>query len=219
MAILEIPKVIKTGLLRINSLTNEQFQELQSALENLPPKIKQGTIFDYADLKIETIEQNVVTSIRDALYPVYIAQGTTDRAVSRFVDDIIESLEEEITQKEDITNLRERLTRLFDLERPKLIAKAHDVLIGQKPTYSEGRIFTDLRPVFADDIETTPQAAVIVQVLRITYYKDRIPKEFVVALDTKDIQELINTLERAKKKAETLRSVISSDEMKIIDVV
>jgi hypothetical protein len=220
MAILAIPEFIKVGLLGITSLTDEQFQELCSVLENLPLRIKQGTIFDYTELEIRSIPPNDVGSIQDALFPIYIAQGTTDRAASTYISDIIETLQEDEETSEDaIARLKERLTRLLELERPKLIAKANDVLTGQKPTYLSGRVFTDIRSVFTDDIEQSPQAAVVVQVLRLSYYKDRTPREFTIALDGKDVQQLIDILERAKKKAETLRSVIASANMNFIDIV
>lgn len=220
MAILVIPEFIKVGLLSISSLTDEQFQELCSVLENLPLRIREGTIFDYSELDIRSIPPSEVSSIQDALFPIYIAQGTTDRAASTYVSDIVETLQEDETTPEDaIARLRERLTHLLGLERPKLIAKANDVLTGQKPTYSAGRVFTDIRSVFADDLEQSPQAAVIVHMLRLTYYKDRIPREFVIALDVKDVQRLIDTLERAKKKAETIRSIIASANMNLIDIV
>jgi hypothetical protein len=225
MAQLRIPPTFKEGLLQIATLTNEQFQELYTALENLPLRIEHHYIFDYKGLEIVTIPPDKLESIRDVLFPIYLAKETTGISSTLYVNDIVETLRQaeqdsEWTRSEDSVNgFKERLIRLLDIERPKLIAKANNVLTGHTPYYIKGRILTDIRPVFMDKVENPPQAAVLVHVLRIDYMKDDTEREFVVALDTKDIQLLIDVLERAKKKTGTLNSIISSANMDPIDIV
>ena len=224
MAKLAIPRSIRTGLLRIGSLTDEQFKELYSALERLPLRINQRTIFDYDGLDIKAISADDLDSIQEALFPIYVAQGTTNTLVSTYADDIIASLQEaELDSdgqrsQEAISAFKERFKRLLAIERPKLIAKAHDVLTGQKPTYLKSRIFTDIRPVFMDEVQTAPGSAVIIHMLRINYYMDDREHQFVVALDTNDVQQLIATLERARNKTETLNSIVAAANLKLIDV-
>lgn len=224
MAKLDVPGPVRMGLLRIASLTDEQFQGLASSLDNLPLKIMQRGVFDYEALKSTVISSDDLSYIRQALFPLYLAQGRIDVPINTYADDIAQSLQVEPQTNEqpisgETTNrLKERLRHLLSLERPRLISKARDVLTGQTPAYSDGRIFTDIRPVFTEDIEAFPQFAVLVHVLKIDYYKDGDEREFVVALDAKDIQKLIDLLERAKKKSETVRSVTSSAGLSIIDI-
>ena len=71
-------------------------------------------------------------------------------------------------------------------------------------------------PCFGEDAELPPEAAVVIHMLNIDHGERR---NFAVALDTKDVQVLIDALERAKKKTENLKSVIASTGMTYIDVV
>jgi hypothetical protein len=78
---------------------------------------------------------------------------------------------------------------------------------------------SDIRPVFSDDVEEAPTVAVIVHMLKIVYYQAGERREFVVAMDTKDIQLLIDTCDRAAKKTKGLETVIESANMAYIEVV
>ncbi len=70
-------------------------------------------------------------------------------------------------------------------------------------------MLTDIRPVFGVRPEA-PQAAVIVHNLRIHYHQGGAHRDFLVTMDSQDIQDLIDTLERAKVKAENLKVVLAT---------
>lgn len=225
MAKLRIPQPIKTGLSHIALLTEEQFQELYSAFENMPLRIKRIYIFDDSDIRLSTIPVDAYAAIKEALFPLYVGLQGIDVPDSTYASDIADSLKEEndrlewVNSEEVFNRFKERLTRLLSIDRLKLIAKTNDVITQNARTYTRARIISDIRPVFGEDLENLPQVAVIVHLLKISYIKDDEGQEFVVALDTSDIQQLIDTLERAKQKTERLNSLISLANMTTAEIV
>ncbi len=223
MARLNIPTPIKAGLAYIAELTEEQYKELHSALENIPLRIPQDRIFDDSSFQLSTIPSDKLSLVKDALFPLYISQQGSSIPLSSIINEIAESLreqnEDESERSEEfIGRFKERLNDLLGIDRAKLIVKSNDILRENARTYGTARILSDIRPVFGENIDQPPQSAVIVHMLKISYFKDQEQREFVVALDTKDIQQLIDTLERAKKKTETLNSLASLANMTPIEI-
>lgn len=225
MASLSIPEPLLVGLMKIGTLSNESFRELLSALKNIPLKIRQHRIFEDWPLKLETLPQKDAKAIKDAIIPLYVGRASGQVPVSNYVDDIADALKEArggvewIQSEEVLSKFKERLSQLLSIDSLQLIAKAHDVLIEHAHTFSTARIISDIRPVYGDKAEEPPRAAVLVHMLNLTYFSSGERQEFIVALDTKDIHYLMDMLERAKTKTESLKAVIASTNMTYMDVV
>ena len=67
-------------------------------------------------------------------------------------------------------------------------------------------------------MDEPPAAAVLVHMLNITYYNARRRERFAVALDQKDLDKMIDVLERARAKEKTLRSMIKAQDVSYIEV-
>jgi hypothetical protein len=94
--------------------------------------------------------------------------------------------------------------------------KAMDVVLDHSHVFFHAKILTDIRPVFntkGDSID----AAVIVHNLRIHYEEDSDHKDFYVALDTSDIQELREVLDRADTKAKCLQGLVKKSGVSYLD--
>ncbi|MGI9104708.1 MAG: hypothetical protein ACR2G4_00510 [Pyrinomonadaceae bacterium] len=226
MASLSIPKQIASGLTSIATLPEEPFQELLSALDGIPLKIKQHGVFDDSSLSLKTIPPDELKEIKEALFPLIAGQSTSTTPVSDYVDSIADSLKESDEEdvgwahsNETLNRFKERLTRLFSVESLRLIGKARNVLFRHAQTFSSARIVSDIRPVFKEEAEEPPVAAVIVHMLNIVYHSSGERKEFVVALDTTDIHLMMDSLKRAEKKTKSLESTIASTNMTYIEVV
>ncbi|HEX8140687.1 MAG TPA: hypothetical protein VF544_24185 [Pyrinomonadaceae bacterium] len=226
MASLNIPAQVANGLSIIANLKDESFQELLSGLENIPLRIRQQIIFDDSGLNLETIPYDEAKAIKEAIFPLYLGRSTASVPTPTFVDDIIQSLIEgrakdsEWAHSEEILNrFRERLNKVLNIDRLNVISKAYDVLTEHAQTYSKARVLSDIRPVFGESIQGDPPSAVIVHMLNISYFQAGERHEFIVALDTKDVQQLMETLKRAEEKDKCLQSVISSTNMTFIEVV
>jgi hypothetical protein len=120
--------------------------------------------------------------------------------------------------EEMVGTLRHRAKKILDVESLHLIAKAHSVLLEHSCTYSSARIVSDIRTVFGDDISSQPEAAVIVHMLNIVYFNARRREISSIAMDEKDIDQLIAVLERARTKSKSLRETIEKSGVKYVGV-
>jgi hypothetical protein len=225
MASYSIPKQIFTGFTIIATMPEEAFNEFTSALNNIPPKILQHRVVDLSVVKTNTLSPEDTKAINDALAPLYRSMRGGDVEPSQYAKDIADSIKEEsrddaawVQSEEQLARFKERLIQLLTTPSLQLIAKAHDVLLEHSQTFSSARIISDIRPVFGSDVDKQPVAAVIVHMLNLQFYQDGKSREFIVALDTKDIQDLLDVCERAKKKTDRLRAVIASTDMTYIEV-
>jgi len=224
MASLSIPDRVVAGFHKIATLSEDSFKELLSALQSLPLRIHQHAVFDESLIEPPGIPSEDVEVIRDALFPLYRGRGGSQVPAQKYADDIAAGLSESgeadwIKDGELLRTFKERLVRLLSVNAPQLIAKAHDVLLEHAKTFSSLRIVSDIRPVFGDNVEETPTAAVLVHMLKLVYYESGERREFVVAMDTKDIQAITEACDRAAKKTKSLESVIASTNMTYIEVV
>ena len=218
MALIRMPDPVVTGLKSLATLNDEQFQELHLAFESIPLRIRQPVVFDDPETKPTTIPPADFSSIKLAVFPLFVSVATVPVPLSEYASDIAKSVSEHGEPLSDdlLRQLSERLNRLFAISSIQVVAKAYDVLTEHGCTFSSARVLTDVRPVFGEDVEQAPGSAVIVHMLNIDHGAE---ENFVVALDITDIQKLIEILERAKKKAESLKSVIASTGVIYIDVV
>ena len=226
MATFSIPRPVIVGLTEIATLPDESFQELPSAFEGIPLRIRQHRVFDDSTFKLESVSEDEAKGIKEALLPLYSGLATGKVSVETYVNDITTSLGdtdhadlEWLHSEETVSRFKGRLIQLLSIKSLRLIATAHDVLLEHAQTFSSARILSDIRPVFGDAIEDSPEAAVIVHMLNINYFEGGQRHEFVVALDTKDVSYLMETLERAKGKTESLKAAIASTNMTYLDVV
>ena len=90
-----------------------------------------------------------------------------------------------------------------------IVAKGLSIIVDQERTFTDSRILTDFRPVFGEDVETSPSAAVHIHQLRLTYSEDSETASFYVSLDTADLEALKATIDRALKKDVSLRKALA----------
>jgi hypothetical protein len=99
-----------------------------------------------------------------------------------------------------------------------LTAKATVIMREYPHVYYDGRVLTDLRPVFGGNVEESPAALVAVHTLKIMYIKDAEPLSFFAALDRADVLGLIDVLQRALKKEDALRHLTDEKQVKLLEV-
>jgi hypothetical protein len=86
-------------------------------------------------------------------------------------------------------------------------AKATDLLFEHANVICSARILSDLRPIFGSDVAQDPTALLVIHQLRVQYHKNGQIEEMFFAMDAKDLADLQAALERAEKKAATLKSI------------
>jgi len=107
--------------------------------------------------------------------------------------------------------LADRIAAWMLADAVALAAKATDVISEQERLFTSARILTDLRPVFAEAAEDPPLGVGIVETLKIDYLDaEGSDASFYVALDTGDIADLKEVIDRAIAKTESLKQWIGS---------
>lgn len=93
-----------------------------------------------------------------------------------------------------------------------------EVMREHEHVLCEPRVLTDLRPVFGKNEE--PAAGVIVHTMKIKYHEGAYGplKEFFVALNSEDIEELRDILDRATRKEESLRRLATEAGLRCLDL-
>ncbi len=221
MASLRIPKKYHGGLAKFFLLPEESFQELISSLRSAPFAFDIRETLRKSLLAVEAITPNDAQTITDALLSLYLVRANSDNSTSEFADEFAEAIEasgsEDLQPLSEVSaNIKTRLSQLLDADSLVLASKANSVMFEHDNIFTKARVLTDIRPVFGANTEVT-QAAMIIHNLRIHYHRGEDHKDFFVAMDTQDVQKLINTLERAKKKAESLKSVLAAANIPYIE--
>lgn len=213
-----LPELLVKGLRDIATLPQPLLDEFLSSLRGLPLEIQQNRVFSGSDFKIASLPDGG-QSIKDAAFSLLLSRADRRVAAEDFLNSLIEALSlDPAFDKTLIGTLQQRIIEILSIENLDLIARAHDVLLEHPQTFVSARIVSDIRPVFGDSVDEPPAAAVLVHMLNITYYNARRRERFAVALDQKDLDKMIDVLERARAKEKTLRSMIKAQDVSYIEV-
>jgi len=221
---IRIPDYYYKGIACLISLDDAGYSLLEDALSKAVPSLYRGDLVSYVAEQV-TIDKDDLEEIVQFLLSLYRVRSIREADVSELITDVQQSLQAE--QKLDFAPkdgnwsvLTKRLDYLLRLDQSLgITAKAFDVM-SQHDHLFVGlgtRIMTDIRPVFLDDLSQPPTAAVIVHTLKIVYHSGEDHKEFFVALDTDDVNELRNLLDRADQKASALQEILKRTPMQYLD--
>jgi hypothetical protein len=213
-----LPESLVKGLRDIASLPRSLLDEFLTALRALPFEIQQNRVFSGSDFKIASLPDGG-QSIKEAAFSLLISRADRRVSLEEFLSSLIEAISLDPAFDKTLTGtLHQRIAEILSIENLDLIARAHDVLLEHPQTFASARIVSDIRPVFGDSVDKPPAAAVLVHMLNIAYYSARRRERFAVALDEKDLDKMIDVLERARTKAKTLRSMIKAQDIPYIEV-
>ena len=214
MATLRIPDDYQAGLACILKLADASVSQLAEAIRQAPPTAKLPEIISVVAPEVPDLSGEQLSDILATLFSLYIVRGQADVSLKRFVDDLIEAMratgrDDLMVPPEQSSAIKERLARLLDIEPLNTFSKAVGLRGDHQRTFCDARILTDLRPVFGQDPSAPPVGAVIVHNLKLEYHESGDHKEFFLALDSDDIETLIEALERARIKSKSLQSLLS----------
>ena len=216
MAVQPLPEPLYSGLMALVAISDQDFDSLIAALHAIPIEIKQHRIF--TDFDIPNFTGNA-DQVKSATLTLILAYAQRAGSAEEIADGVVSALKtRNMIDQQRSELLLGRVIRILDVEELKVVAKAHNVLLEHQCTFSSARIVSDIRPVFGGDVSATPDAAVIVHMLNIIYLHSRRKDSFTLALDEKDIDDLIKVLERARTKGKTLQEVINATGIKYIGV-
>ena len=224
MASIKIPPKELSTLKHIVELEEHIFLSLIQALEETSPTLSQKVFIKKIAQSVEGASFQEVESIINTLCALYYLKDIKDLSseeLSEAIDEAAKKSTEEDFSSSDTEapkRLKTRLKTLLSFDKTLgITAKALDVLTEHDRIFIRSRIVTDIRPVF-ENTNKHPSAAVIVHHLKISYKQDGEIKEFYVALDTEDIKQLSEVMERTREKTKTLQSTLKETDISQLEV-
>ncbi len=219
---LVIPDAHKETLRELLSLSPEVRQSLLDAIKASKPTFMLPHLG-------KTVGQSAGVPVPDAigylsmlgsLFLYGEAQGLQPSAlavaVSRAIDaDATKDWSDDSEREQFVEFLTEALSVRPGIGVP---AKALDVLVQDPHPFSAARIITELRPVFLEESEgVTIAAGMIVHSLKLSSFRsDGSQEDYYVSMDSRDLQELKQVINRAIEKEESLQRMIEISDVPCI---
>lgn len=235
MAILRLPESVLETLKKVFELSGDVFETLIKGLEN----IGYDLVLDEGQKSLESfvttkIDAETLQLIFYMLYGFSKERIDEQVPIKQLCDDILKVIRDDSrfniapnneSEKSSKSIIDEsRLLRILSIDAITRFVKARRLLVSNGKSFKKAELFTDLRSVFAPETNSL-LGGVIVHNLRILYQEQLVDgieearkKDIYIALDTNDIDTMINMLNRAKEKATIIKEKIGNSEFPILYV-
>lgn len=192
-------------------LSDENFSKLVSAFRDTDPTLTLREFSEAVSEKIDLLPPDEVEENLKTLFALYWLKERSGYPTDVFAEDLAEAAHRQSAKKEFPLSVKQFAPRLIDLLNIGSIgvtAKALDVLTEHERVFCGARILSDMRPVFLDD-GTQATAAMIVHQLQIAFHEGKDHKELYFALDSNDLDELLEVIERARRKEKVFEKIMA----------
>lgn len=210
MSVLNIPEENRPGLALLRRMPEDAFAAALVELEHSPDSVP----------SVPGISPEDADQLKEAVDSMYTVRAFSDVGVDEFVSDVCDALREigELTPADE-RSFRERLSRVLSIDALSVAAKAVLLQNEHEHDYCSARILTDARPVFGENPADPPVAMIITHTLKLSYHQGAGGRlqEIYLAIGSRDLQELRTVLDRAEKKAGSLRSVLEATHVRLVD--
>jgi hypothetical protein len=213
---LKVPERYIPMLNAVRNLSESAASELVRALEAATLTSSHDEMTEQIADKVPSIPKEELRNIVNVIYSLYHVREFSELNRNSFLDELIDSLREHADPKisaEELPAIRKRFKGLLSIKSLEGLSKAVALQREGERLYGEAKIISDIRPVFGDDVEARPVAAVITHTLKIEYHENDGHKNFFIALDEYDLDDLEQIIKRAKAKAKTLTGVLADSEI------
>jgi hypothetical protein len=224
LASLNIPERYRGGLSVLVRMPNESYANLVEALKRTPNAFStKGEVAEWVSSEIRDIPEGEIRKLVDFIASLGKLRSSRGVEVHKLAHDASVAASEAIPglSAPTIASLENRLNELLPLASMAVVAdKAKELQLEREKTFCSARVVTDIRPVFGNDATEEPTLMTVIQTLRIGYHESGSPghKELYIALDASDITSLKAALDRAEKKAKTLKTVMEATRIRLVDL-
>lgn len=208
-----IPEPFRPGLVKLATAEDDVVNKLLDSLDNSPPTLNNDDMASFAEKK-HNIEVKYASEVLRAVISLYSLREHGYFSTEQLIQQVTKSLQkesEEISKLSDdkIARFKQRLSSFLEIRGSlEISSKASDLLVEYENIFSSSRVVTDIRPIFKPDLEDGLGGALIIHSLRIAYKTASGVSEFFVALESDDVNQLLENLERAVQKEEHLKSLL-----------
>lgn len=211
MSRLQIPESHREGFKLLSSLSESDFKKLLNTLSNIDRDTSPDRLLSTITQETE-IKKNISSEITKILFSIYSLKEGFNNNISELANELLIALHNlniEIGDKSEWNKLELRLEKLLSFDQTIGNAfKALQLLSDYDKILFESKIITDVRPAFNDKDNISTDTALIVHNLKIGYHKNDRQKEMYLALDSNDLNELKNNIERAMKKEREIKNTL-----------
>ncbi len=212
---IQIPPEHYSGFSHLIELTDEDFRQFIGALQSTAPTLVRDEFVRQLDDKV-SVGRDILADIIAMALSLHIVRTDMHFTAHQFTDAVMDAL---ARVPDDMLGAaagqravaHDRIQSLLEVGGAlNAIAKANDLAGQNERTFLNGRVVTDLRPLFADDPTEHPTSAIVVHTLRLTYVKDYERQDFFVTLDAPGLQTLQELISRAQEKATTIAATFGA---------
>lgn len=219
---LSIPQRIRDGLVALGNLSDECFQSLFTALKEAAPADTAKDLASRIESKFPDSSRKSIERIISAITSSQNVQKSSHVDPEEFTADVVDALSQdsaEAMRGVDSARFAKRLLSLVgETDIQLTTSKINQLKHAVERAMCGAKIITDVRPAFASDASKPPRGMTIVHTLQIRYHDDSGKhREFYVSLDDNDLKSLGEAVERAKKKKETLKGMLSGSDFQVFD--
>jgi len=215
MVTINIPKKDLPVFDKMLEMDDQQFKSMLAAIEGTKPSVVRREFVQNVSKQVKTIPAKDTGSILRVLFILHLMKQKSETSSIELADEICLSLNQITLKEKDGEQMSQeqkkilsgRLKQLLDCKTLTITAKALDVMTAQERIYCNGRILSDIRPIFANGSKEAA-AAVIIHTLEIGFHQDGEHRDFHVALDMQDILDIKQVIKRAEEKTIALQSIL-----------
>jgi hypothetical protein len=198
-------------------LSPTKIDQFIQALSDARPSFSTFKLADQIRTNVE-VPEKLLSGILRVIAALYLTRDRTGVPIKGFVDgEIFKALKSaKILADENAVELNWPKLRKFFVQTLAMhrsvgtASKTGHVMTQHERIFQAARILTDVRPVFHPDVADTPDAAVVVHMLRITQRNNQNePSDIFVAMDRNDVRRLRATIDRALAKEEAITKALS----------
>lgn len=221
--VLEIPKQYRPGLAALVGLSTTAFDELFAALQRAPVTTTEKELKAWTAPEVKSVSDADLTNLISSLTSLRrVLARTQEISAEILAQDVIRALESDTAIVPDLTPPAvERIASLLKLESLSVIeTKAMELKSEFEHAFCNCRIFTDLRPVFGNNVKDAPNAMLIVHTLKLGYHDsdEGKHKDFHVVLDDGDLRAMRDAIDRAEDKSKSLKTGLDSAGIKTLRI-
>jgi hypothetical protein len=220
MPYLRVPRADRAALAKLLSLSEEEMGKLKGALKKAPPALLLDDLANRiaSETNLPKDDTHEMVNLLAKLYGIRTRQAVP---IPEFAADVCHAAQEANLKPQeglDWNRFQSDLTELLSFEVSLgITSKALEVMRQHQKVFCNARILSDLRPVFKEQVDEGPAAAVIIHNLRIAYHAPDDIEEFFVAMSRENLLNLRAVIERALKKEESLRKFVDSISLPFLD--
>lgn len=225
MVRVSIPEDYRLGFAILRGLEDDQVQELVLAIEEERPTRRRAGLYSRVASKVESIERSELDAMMDTLLSLFALRDELRLPTPEFIRTVSEAMEDSAFDElafpdgESRESFEATLIEFLEIDNLEITAKAINLMYEQDHiVHGNPRVLTDMRPIFSSDpAEVSVRGAMVTYALKFEYHEGSRVEELSVALNAEQVDGLIDTLERARSKAENLEQLLRESGIRYVE--